>query len=159
MEPVVALFTLGTSLRTLIGPSLLQSLLEEDASTPAGFPPVRPASSSSDDAAAGPDGIRASAASSASAFAFGLVALGRTLLRLPAEVVAEELPRLRDLLLLVGPAPRRASHVDDWQARPWTMKADAYISLLVGPFVQGLYSAVLVVRESAATAILAAQLV
>lgn len=35
-------------------------------------------------------------------YAFGLIALGKFILRLPAEIAEEEIPRLRDTLISVG---------------------------------------------------------
>ena len=38
-------------------------------------------------------------------YAFGLIALGKFMLRLPAEVLEDELPRLRETLITVGVNP------------------------------------------------------
>ena len=38
-------------------------------------------------------------------YAFGLIALGKFILRLPAEILEEELPRLRGTLISVGLVP------------------------------------------------------
>lgn len=38
----------------------------------------------------------------AASYAFGLIALGKFILRLPAEIAEEELPRLRDTLISVS---------------------------------------------------------
>ena len=72
--------------------------------------------------------------------AFGLLALGKIALRLPAEVLEEELPRLKGTLTAVRPL-----HI--------------FIESSTDHSTQGLNNTTLIVRESAAASIIACQLV
>jgi CLIP-associating protein 1/2 len=84
----------------------------------------------------------------AATYAFGLMALGKFILRLPAEIAEEEIPRLKGTLITVRPF--------------------LYISVILTPLptffslfcIQALNDkSSLIVRESAAASIIAAQLV
>lgn len=78
-----------------------------------------------------------------SAYAFGLIALGKFILRLPAEIAEEELPRLKGTLISVRPYYHFSRPI-----------------LTHGLYLQSLNDRTsLIVRESAAASIIAAQLV
>ncbi len=83
-------------------------------------------------------------ATKSASYAFGIIGLGKFILRLPAEILEEELPRLKLTLITVR---------GDWTGS--LCLADGCTLL-----IQALNDATsLVVRESAATAIIASQLV
>lgn len=92
LSPIFALYTLSSTLRALLPPPS-----PSDAQRGLAF-------SADADAVAQP-------------FAFGLLELGRVVMRLPAEVVSEELPRLRDLILPV----RRAVLLESLSSGWWVM--------------------------------------
>lgn len=77
----------------------------------------------------------------AAAYAFGLIALGKFILRLPAEVAEEELPRLKGTLISVCSLPFKCYVATDVFVKSLNDKSS------------------LIIRESAAASIIAAQLV
>lgn len=81
-------------------------------------------------------------------YAFGLIALGKFLLRLPAEVLEDELPRLRITLTTVRPAARAAHSL-----------SLTHSFSLPQALTDTSSDSSLVVREAAAASIIAAQLI
>lgn len=85
-----------------------------------------------------------SATVKAASYAFGMIAIGKFILRLPFEVLEDELPRLKTTLLTVS--------------APW--KPRCFMNWCLRRFYQSLSDPEsLVIREAAASVIIAAQLV